>query len=168
MKSTWARYWQHLKPNRDRALFGPAVAAQLTRAITASEYGHRGEIRLVVESHLLPSQLWHGISARERAISWFSDLRVWDTEGNTGIMLYLLLAENKLELVADRGIAGKVPQAQWDEICQRLQTDLAARQVEAGLSRTLHELGALLAEHFPLKEGQANPNELCNDPVLVL
>ena len=162
------RVWQHLKPNPFRRHFDADAQAQLTQIISQAELGHRGEIRLVVEAKLRPSLLWRGVTPRERAITWFSDLRVWDTEGNTGILLYLLLAENKLELVADRGIAGKVPQAEWDALCQQLQRDLAENRVVAGLSHTLSQLGALLAQHFPMGEHSDNPNELSNTPVIIV
>jgi len=162
------RLWQHLKPNPDRARFNPALVEALSNTIASAEQGHRGEIRLVIESSLPSTLIWQNTTPRARAIYWFSQLRVWDTEGNTGILLYLLLAEHKLELVADRGIAGKVPQAQWDEICQQLQTHLAKHEVEIGLNNTITQLGELLQQHFPLKNAQANPNELCNQPIIIL
>ena len=162
------RLWQHLKPNRALQYFNPASQAQLKQVISAAEQGHRGEIRLVIEARLPMSLIWQNTTARERALNWFSDLRVWDTEGNTGIVLYLLLAERQLELVADRGIANKVPPAQWQAICQQLERDLAANQVLPGLSQTLQQLGDLLAQHFPLPVDSENPNELCNEPVIVI
>ncbi|MGL6042184.1 MAG: TPM domain-containing protein, partial [Deefgea sp.] len=131
------RLWQHIKPNPYRAQFGQGLANNLAQTITQAEQGHRGEIRLVVESSLPSALIWQDTTPRARAIDWFSQLRVWDTEGNTGILLYLLLAENKLELVADRGIANKVPQAQWDAICTQLQTHLAQHKIEIGLSTTI-------------------------------
>lgn len=162
------RLWQHLKPNPYRARFNPALVDKLTSTIESAEHGHRGEIRLVVESSLPSALIWQNTTPRARAIDWFSQLRVWDTEGNTGILLYLLLAENKLELVADRGIASKVPQAQWEQICAQLQTHLGQHEIEIGLKTTISQLGQLLQQHFPLENAQANPNELCNQPVIIL
>jgi uncharacterized membrane protein len=162
------RLWQHIKPNPYRAQFGKNLAGKLTQTITQAEQGHRGEIRLVIESRLPSTLIWENTTPRARAIDWFSQLRVWDTEGNTGILLYLLLAENKLELVADRGIASKVPQAQWDAICAQLQTHLAQHEIEIGLSATISQLGQLLQQHFPIENAQANPDELCNHPVIIL
>ncbi|QZA76972.1 TPM domain-containing protein [Deefgea tanakiae] len=162
------RLWLHLKPNPYRAQFNPALVDKLSGSIASAEQGHRGEIRLVVESSLPSALIWQNTTPRARAIDWFSQLRVWDTEGNTGILLYLLLAENQLELVADRGIASKVPQAQWDAICAQLQIHLGQNEIEIGLSTTISQLGQLLQEHFPLEIVQANPNELCNQPVIIL
>jgi uncharacterized membrane protein len=164
----WSRYFQHLKPNTYRAHFDAAHKAGLSALIQTAECGHRGEIRLVVEAKLPLRAIQKRISPRQRAVDWFSDLRVWDTEGNTGILLYLLLAEHKLEIVADRGIAGKVPQQQWDAICQQLQQDLAAEQVLQGISTAVTQLGQLLVLHFPIATGAANPNELCNEPVIIV
>jgi uncharacterized membrane protein len=163
-----ARYFQHLKPHTYRSHFDAAPKAELGSLIQAAECGHRGEIRLVVEAKLPLRLIMQKCSTRQRALSWFSDLRVWDTEGNTGILLYLLLAENTLEIVADRGIAGKVPQAQWDAICQQLQQDLAAGQVQQGISGAITQLGQLLTQHFPIAAIAANPNELCNAPVIIV
>lgn len=164
----WLRYFKHLKPNAYGSRFDAARKAQLSELIKAAECGHRGEIRLVVEAKLPLRAIRQKCSSRQRAVAWFSDLRVWDTEGNTGILLYLLLAEHRLEIVADRGIAGKVPQAQWNAICQQLQQDLAADQVQQGISTAIAQLGQLLALHFPLEAGAENPNELSNEPVLIV
>ncbi len=162
------RLWQHIKPNPNRTQFSSELASQLANTIATAEQGHRGEIRLVIETRLPSALIWQNATARARAIDWFSQLRVWDTEHNTGILLYLLLAENKLEFIADRGIASKVPQAQWDEICAQLQTHLAKHQIEIGLSTTISQLGRLLQQHFPLGNEQVNPNELSNEPVIIL
>ncbi|CAN5759493.1 TPM domain-containing protein [soil metagenome] len=162
------RVVKHLKPNAYRRHFQAQQKDELSRAVAAAESGHRGEIRVVVEAKLPLALLLDKVTSRDRAIHWFSDLHVWDTEGNTGILLYLLLAEHKLEIVADRGIAAKVPQQEWDAICQQLQQDMAAERVVAGLSLSIKQLGQLLATHFPIEPGTDNPNELSNVPVLIL
>ena len=140
----------------------------LRQTIMQAEKGHRGEIRLVIEHHLPLSQILSNTSARQRAIQWFSDLRVWDTEGNTGILLYLLLNEKKIELVADRGIASQVSQNEWNQICLNLQNKLTEQEVEAGLIMTLNQLGQLLIQHFPHVENEDNPDELSNTPVIII
>lgn len=140
----------------------------LADAIAAAEIGHLGEIRLVVETQLPLALILKNITPRQRAIEWFSQLHVWDTENNTGILLYLLLSEQKLEIVADRGIAGKVSQTEWDAICSQLQFDLAAHHVIPGIHQTIERLGQLLVTHFPMTHDVRNPNELSNLPVLVL
>ncbi|WP_348944434.1 TPM domain-containing protein [Chitinibacter sp. FCG-7] len=167
MTTKFSRCWQHLKRNPFRQQLNGEMSSRLTQVISQSELGHRCEIRLVIEARLPLLLAWKGLSARERAVQWFSDLRVWDTECNTGMVLYLLLAERKIELVADRGIAACVPQKQWDQICQQLQNHLAASQAEAGLTEALKALGQLLQQHFPLACTQANPDELSNEPVII-
>ena len=166
--SRWSRWFQHLKPTTYRRHFGASDRTALHDVIKAAEHGHRGEIRLVVEAKLPLSLILDQVSPRQRAISWFSDLRVWDTEGNTGILLYLLLAEHTLEIVADRGIAGKVPQQEWDAVSLQLQQDLASGNVQAGISQAVKRLGELLALHFPITAGEINPNELSNEPVILV
>ncbi|QLI81003.1 TPM domain-containing protein [Chitinibacter fontanus] len=168
MHTNFARCWQQLQLNPFRSsLRDPALIRRLSQTIAQAEAGHRGEIRLVIEARLPLKQAWQGQTARQRAVQWFTDLHVWDTECNTGMVLYLLLAERKIELVADRGIAARVPQTQWDEICQRLQSDLALTQIEVGLATAITTLGQLLQQHFPLETAQINPNELDNTPVIV-
>jgi uncharacterized membrane protein len=104
---------------------------------------------------------------RQRAIQWFSDLHVWDTGHNTGIVLYLLLAEKKIEIVADRGIAQFVQQDEWQTICAKLQQKMAADLVVDGLCEALTELGDLLRQHFPLQENSENPDELSNELIFI-
>ncbi|WP_373975466.1 TPM domain-containing protein [Chitinibacter sp. SCUT-21] len=167
MTTKLSRCWQHLKRSPFRQQLNDEMGSRLALVISQAERGHRGEIRLVIEASLPLALAWQGLSARERAVQWFSDLRVWDTECNTGMVLYLLLAERKIELVADRGIAACVPQAQWDQICQQLQNKLAASQVEAGLTEAVQALGQLLQHHFPLTSTLCNPDELSNEPVII-
>jgi uncharacterized membrane protein YgcG len=148
-----------------RAL-GEAAIERLHEQVRASERRHSGEIRLCVEAGLPLSYLWRGASARERAVQMFGKLRVWDTEHNNGVLIYLLLAEHRIEVVADRGLARQVPQAHWDSLVAGMREDFRAGRFEAGLQRAVAEVDALLAQHFPLAEGQANPNELPDAPLL--
>ncbi len=90
----------------------------------------------------------------------FGKLRVWDTEHNNGVLIYLLLAEHAIEIVADRGLARHVPQAQWDALLAGMQSAFRAGRFEEGLAQAIDAVHALLLQHFPLAEGQANPNEL--------
>jgi uncharacterized membrane protein len=165
------RVWQNLVPlfkiNPYRRHFNSQNKALLSESVRQAELGHRGEIRLVIESQMAITLVRRQQTARQRALTWFSDLRVWDTEGNTGILLYLLLSEKKIEIVADRGIAGKVPQLQWDGICEQLRTQLAAEQVVDGLSKAVQEFGSLLRQHFPITDPDDNPDELSNELVFI-
>lgn len=163
--------WKHtcalFSRNPYRQHFDAPHRKELSQAITTAEQGHRGEIRLVVETRLPLSLALKNITARQRAIQWFSDLRVWDTEENSGIVLYLLLTERKIEILADRGIDKLVPQANWDNICAQLQTKLSADQINDGLQQALQQLGDLLRQHYPLQVSDNNPDELSNEFIFI-
>ena len=163
----WQNLRSHLLRNPYRQHFTTQNMQLLSEKIAASEQGHRGEIRVVVESQLPVSVVLTGISTRQRAISYFADLRVWDTEENSGILLYLILAERKIEIVADRGIAKLVEQAEWNKICQQLQNQLGADQVLEGLSKAITEFGTLLRQHYPISTTANNPNELSNELIFI-
>jgi hypothetical protein len=153
-------------PWQVRRVFSPAVCSNIEQAVTASELHHRGEVRFVVEASLDIAQLFHKCSARQRAVELFSQLGVWDTADNTGVLVYVLFAERKIEIVADRGIAACVEQAQWDAICVEMTQAYRAGQFEAGSVAGLQRITALLAAYFP-PNGAGNPDELPNR-VLVL
>jgi uncharacterized membrane protein len=144
----------------------PELVERLGRRVAASEQRHSGQIRLYVEASLPLSYLWRGATPRERAIAMFGKLRVWDTEANNGVLIYLLLAENAIEIVADRGLASRVSAGEWQAIVQRMGSAFRERRFEDGLTQALEEVSALLVAHFPREAGQANPNELPDAPVL--
>lgn len=156
-----------LRTNPYRQHFDDANRQRLSQEIAKAEQGHRGEIRLVVESQLPFSVVRAGTTPRQRAIHWFSELHVWDTEENSGILLYILLAERKIEIVADRGIHKLVGQDAWNTICERLQNELAAAHVVEGLSEALIACAELLRQHFPIAEGADNPDELSNELIFI-
>jgi uncharacterized membrane protein len=143
-----------------RRALDPAALARLQAAVAASERRHSGEIRLSVETGLPLSCLWKGLTARDRAITLFGKLRVWDTEHNNGVLIYLLLAEHAIEIVADRGLARRVPPAQWNALIADMGDAFRAGRFEQGLEQTIAAVDALLGRHFPLQPGQVNPNEL--------
>ncbi len=140
---------------------------RLEQAVKHSEARHLGELRLCVEAGLPPSALWQGITPRQRAVALFSHLRVWDTEHNNGVLIYLLLAERRIEILADRGLHARVPQATWADMAQRLSAALQAGQFEQGLMQAVQEVGTLLRQHFPRDARQTNPNELPDAVVLL-
>ena len=157
----------------DRAL--PVdMLKRLKDRVSASEHRHSGEVRICVEAGLPTSYLWrhfwHKTSMktimRERAVMMFSKLHIWDTEHNNGVLIYLLLAERDIELVADRGIDQYVSPAEWKAIVKRLSSALHQDQFEDGLTQALEEVSAILMRHFELKAGQKNPNELPNAPFI--
>ena len=143
-----------------------AALGRLEQQVAASERLHSGEIRLCVEAGLPLSYLWRRASARERAVALFGKLRVWDTEHNNGVLIYLLLAEHAIEIVADRGLARHVPQAHWDGVLAAMREAFRAGRFEAGLAAAVQAVDAMLARHFPLAAGQVNPNELPDEPHL--
>jgi uncharacterized membrane protein len=110
--------------------------------------------------------VWRGTTARERAVALFGKLRVWDTEHNNGVLIYLLMADNAIELVADRGVMRKVPQATWEALVARMGEAFGQGQFERGLQQAIEQVSTLLEQHFPLAPGQANPNELPDVPGL--
>jgi len=164
----WLRILRHRwVDERDaaRAIDGAALA-RLEQAVAGSERRHSGEIRLCIEAGLPLSYLWRRATARERAVALFGKLRVWDTEQNNGVLIYLLLAEHAIEIVADRGLARRVPQSHWDGVLSAMREAFRSGRFEQGLLDAVRAVDAMLAEHFPLAEGEANPNELPDVPDL--
>jgi uncharacterized membrane protein len=166
MGSRLARILRHRwfdETDAARALDAAALA-RLEQRVAASERRHSGEIRICVEAGLPLSYLWRGATARERAIAMFGKLGVWDTEHNNGVLIYLLLAEHAIEIVADRGVARRVGQDEWNRLVAGMREAFRAGAFEQGLAAAVDAVDARLAEHFPLVEGAANPNELPDRP----
>jgi uncharacterized membrane protein len=162
----WRRIWRHRwldETDVHRAL-GPAALDRLQARVAASERRHSGEIRVCVEAGLPLSYLWRGASARERAVTMFGKLRVWDTEANNGVLIYLLLAEHAIEIVADRGVARHVAPDHWHGIVQAMRTRFRAGEFEPGLLQAVEAVEALLCAHFPSAAHAPNPNELPDRP----
>lgn len=146
-----------------RRAFSAAALARIEAAIQQSEVSHRGEIRFAVEGGLPLLSLLKGVTARARAITVFSDLRVWDTADNTGVLVYLQRVDRDVEIVADRGINARVTQDEWEAICRRMEAAFRAGRFEAGVIAGISEITALLTWHFPARA--SNPDELSNQPV---
>jgi uncharacterized membrane protein len=121
----------------------------IERAIKEGEATHRGEIRFAVEGALHIEPLLRGQTARERAIDVFSQLRIWDTERNNGVLIYLLLADRDVEIVADRGIHEKVGAREWEGICRKMETAFRQADYKGGVVGGIQEVTRHLAEHFP-------------------
>jgi uncharacterized membrane protein len=164
----WLRLLKHraLDEGDTRRAISPAVVQRLRERVRASERHHSGEIRVCVEAGLPLSYLWRRLSARDRAIMLFGKLRVWDTTHNNGVLIYLLLAEHAIEIVADRGLNAFVAPAEWAHIVAGMRESFRARRYEEGLNAAIDAVDALLARHFALRDGQANPNELPDQPLL--
>ena len=137
-----------------------AALARLRASVAASEERHSGEIRLCIEAGLPLSDLWRDTTPRQRAVTLFGTLGVWDTEHNNGVLIYLLLAEHAIEIVADRGLSRRVPQAHWDAVLGGMRGAFRDSRFEAGLAEAIAAVDAVLVQHFALAPGEANPNEL--------
>jgi uncharacterized membrane protein YgcG len=163
----WTRMLRHrwLDETDARRALDDAALARLAERVRSSEKRHGGEIRVCVEASLPLSYLWRDLSARDRAITLFGKLRVWDTEHNNGVLIYLLLAEHAIEIVADRAVARHVRPAQWDGLIARMREAFAAGRFETGLAEAVDAVDALLSQHFALPEGADNPNELPDAPL---
>ncbi|MBC7434779.1 MAG: TPM domain-containing protein [Bdellovibrionales bacterium] len=145
----------------------PAEMAERLRArVAASESRHSGEIRIYIEAGLPLSYLWRKATARERAVAMFGRLRVWDTQDNNGVLIYLLLAERAIELVADRGLNQCVAPAEWQAMVSRMGAAFTEGRYEDGLTQAIAEVSALLVQNYPSRPGQANVNELPDAPVI--
>jgi uncharacterized membrane protein len=148
-----------------RRVFSRSDLAAIGSAVAACEKSHRGELRFVVEGPLRLPALWHGQSPRARAVELFAQQRVWDTEENSGILIYVQLVDRKVEILADRGIAARVPQAEWDAICRAMEVSFRRGEWRAGALQAVRRAGELLSSHFPA--GASNPNELPNQPLVL-
>lgn len=148
-----------------RRAFPAAALDRIEAAIAASEARHAGQVRFAVEAALHPLAVWHGVSAKDRALEVFSSLRVWDTEHNSGVLVYLLLADRDVEIVADRGIHRRVGEAGWQSICSDMEGHFRAGRFEQGVVEGIERLCTLLAAHFP--RAAAGANELPDRPVVL-
>lgn len=145
----------------------PALQQHLAEKIAASEATHQGQICIYVEGGLPAHCIWSGESARARAIALFGKTGVWDTEHNNGVLIYLLMAEHAIEIVADRGLRQRVDANAWQDAVAHLAEALRSGRYEAGLDLAIDEVSALLAAHFPAPDGrlgQPGGNELPDAP----
>ena len=148
-----------------RALSSAALD-RIEARVKASERHHSGEIKVCVEASLPLSYLWRNATARERAVTMFGKLRVWDTQANNGVLIYLLLAEHQIDIVADRGLNDHVSSAQWNTLLKDMSGAFKSGQFESGLIAAVDAIDALLALHFPALTTAENRNELPDRPTL--
>ena len=145
-------------------VIAPDMLERLQQRVAASEQRHSGEVRVYIETGLPLRYLWSDAAtqqvARQRALDLFSQLRVWDTAANNGVLIYLLLVEHEIEIVADRGLNELVEPAFWPALVTRMSGAFKQAQFEDGLTQALSEVSALLVQYFPLGTNEANPNEL--------
>jgi uncharacterized membrane protein len=162
-----ARSLRHLfaMPWRTRRRFPPDALGAIETAIREVEARHAGEIRVAIETSLDLPELFRGLTPRERALEIFGLLGVWNTEDNNGVLLYVLMADRDVEIVADRGIAARVPVAEWEAICRHIETAFRAQRFGPGVIDGVRAIGELLARHFPHARGDRN--ELPDRPVML-
>jgi uncharacterized membrane protein len=152
-------------PWRVRRAFPPHILRAIEAAVRASEATHHGEIRFAVETALELGALLRGQSGRERAIEVFSDLRVWDTEDNNGVLIYLLLADHDVEIIADRGIHARVGTEGWQEICAQMEVMFRQGRFDEGIIAGIAAVSRHLARHYPRRG--TDTNELPDAPVVL-
>ncbi len=161
------RFWRHLlmSPARERLAFPRATLDRIQQAIAECETTHRGQVMLVVEAELTSAQLWAELGSRERARQVFALHGTWNTEENNGVLVYLLLADRRVEIVADRGIDARVEPAEWEAICRMMEGHFRAGRFEEGAIAGVRAVAALLARHFPARSN--GRNELPDRPILI-
>ena len=162
----WLRHLVAARGKLERA-FPVQTLAAIEQAISAAERLHRGEIRFAIEGSLDPGDAWRGRSPRERALELFAALGVWDTEANNGVLIYVLLADRDVEIVADRGYNDRVGTAEWSAVCATMEQEFRAGHYEHGAVAGVQEAGRLMTRHFPALPGGRDEDELPNWPALL-
>jgi uncharacterized membrane protein len=154
---------------RTRILFPRTTLDAIRDAIVRAERAHAGEIRFAVETALPPRRVIGEVGPRVRALEVFSDLRVWDTEHNNGVLIYVLVADHGVEIVADRGLSTRVSSTEWEGVCRMMEEHFRAGRIKAGSIAGIDAVGGLLARHFPaaIANQAAARNELPDQPTLL-
>lgn len=163
-----ARLLAHLlhTPLTTRRAFPANVQESLRAAVATGEQTHRGEIRFVVEGDWPLGDVWSGKSVRERALEIFGLARVWDTAENTGLLVYVLLCEHRVEILADRGLHAAAPNGSWEALCQEMVSAFREGKFESGSLSAIAHINQLLQQHFPAGP-EGNPNELPDAPIVL-
>ncbi len=161
------RFWRHLRIDHRtaRRVFTPAALDRIQRAIADGERRHVGQVCFAVEAALPLSLVLQHETPRARALETFARLRVWDTEHNSGVLVYVLLADKDVEIIADRGIHRQVGEVAWRNICQTMESAFGEGRFEEGAVAGIEAVSALLARHFP--RAAAGGNELSDQPVIL-
>jgi uncharacterized membrane protein len=165
----WRRWFRHLFATH-RALhraFSPRALDAIELAVDESERHHRGEIRFAIEGSLEPGEVWRGKTPRERALEVFAALGVWDTEENHGVLIYVLLADHDVEIVADRGFNDRVPQAEWASVCEQMEREFRSDRYLEGAVTGVEQVGRIVSRCFPSLPGRRDVDELPNRPALL-
>ena len=164
-----ARTFRHLCASRllTRRRFPSEVLRSIEKATAAAEARTSGELRFVVETAFDLPELWGGATARERALQTFSDLHLWNTELRNGVLIYVLMAERDVEIIADRGAAARISQEDWEGVCRVMEKSFRERRFAEGALAGIEAVGRLLERHFPAQETGKERDEIPNQPVLL-
>lgn len=161
------RLWRHLVTDRAdvRRAFPPEELARVENAVAEGERRHSGQVCFAIEAALPLARVWRGVSPRDRALEVFGHARVWDTQRNDGVLVYLLLADRDVEIVADRGIHAKVGEAAWEGICRAMESAFRSGRYAQGMEQGVAAIADLLAQHSP-RTGDVR-NELSDKPIIL-
>lgn len=161
------RMWRHMATTTAVAkrAFPPATLDAITAAVTAGEQTHRGEVRLVVEKSMPIAAVREGVTNRQRALAMFAECGVWDTADNCGVLIYINLAERKVDIVADRGIDSRIDASTWQSVCDTMTAGFAQGNFYDSTLAAIDRVNALLRQHFPAQGSR--PNELPDRPVMM-
>jgi uncharacterized membrane protein len=159
-----ARFWRHvaMTPMKSARCFPPATLDAIQHAVAASESRHRGEVAFVVEAELTSAQLWAGVTSRDRAMELFALRGVWNTEENNGVLIYVLLADRHVEIVADRGVDRVAGHEEWERICHMMEAHFRERRYAEGGVAGVEAVSRVLEAHFPAR-GEPR-NEIADRP----
>ncbi len=150
-------------------LFSKSTLDAIEQAVARAERTHAGEIRFAIETSLAPLHILNELSPRARALDVFSQLKVWDTEHNNGVLIYVQLADRDVEIVADRGLESRVSRSEWEAVCRIMEEHFRAGRHRAGAIAGVDAVGTLLARHYPPPAGGLTPtrNQLPDRPTLL-
>ena len=165
----WSRWFRHTFATAGalHRAFPAEALGRIEAAVDASEQLHSGEIRVAIEGSLEPGEVAQGKSPRTRALEVFAALGVWDTEANNGVLIYVLLADRDVEIVADRGFNGRVVAAEWAAVCEDMQREFRAGRYAEGVIAGVEDVGRIIGAHYPQRPGQRDEDELPNRPALL-
>lgn len=163
----WKRIWSNLFSEwfQLSRWFTASKMRHIRDVIAEGELHHAGELCFAVEARYSFLAVLNGIQTRQRAEQVFSSLGVWNTADNSGVLVYLQIAEHRIEIVADRGIALKVPAAQWTNLCTEFADKMHEMTADQAVLDCLMKINALLIQHFPASAD--NPKELANEPIIL-
>jgi uncharacterized membrane protein len=147
-----------------RRLFPESSLDRIAAQVGAGEMRHSGQVVFAVEADMPLWQVWRGVQAPARAREVFARLGVWDTEANNGVLIYLLLADHRIEIVADRGLRDRVDSARWRQVCALIEEGMRAGQAEQAVLEGGRAVSDVLSEHFPRMEAEPGIDELSNHP----